>query len=61
MDKRAELALKGGDEALTREALKQKRRVMKDAENAEQGAQRSAEPGARDEEELERMGRSSRK
>src|SRR5271155_3950528 len=34
-DKRAELALKSGDEALAREALKQKRRVTGELEGAE--------------------------
>src|SRR5579863_49020 len=34
-DKRAELALKSGDEALAREALKQKKRVGAEAEGAE--------------------------
>src|SRR5262245_8108682 len=34
-DKRAELALKSGDEALAREALKQKKRVTAEADAAE--------------------------
>src|SRR6516165_840767 len=34
-DKRAELALKSGDEALAREALKQKKRVLTEADAAD--------------------------
>jgi phage shock protein A len=54
-DKRAELALKGGDEALTREALKQKRRVMKDAENADKARSEARNQALEMKEELERM------
>jgi phage shock protein A len=54
-DKRAELALKGGDEALAREALKQKRRSVSAAEAAEKarGEQRNVALGMK--EDLERM------
>ena len=54
-DKRAELALKGNDEALAREALKQKRRLLAEAESAEKARaeQRNAALSMR--EELERM------
>ena len=54
-DKRAELALKGGDEALTREALKQKRRVMKEAENAEKARSEARNQALEMKEELARM------
>jgi phage shock protein A len=54
-DKRAELALKSGDEALAREALKQKKRVSAEADQVEQarGEQRNA--ALKMKEELERM------
>lgn len=54
-DKRAELALKGGDEDLTREALKQKRRVMKEAENAEKARAEARNQALEMKEELDRM------
>ena len=54
-DKRAELALKGGDEDLTREALKQKRRVMKEAENADKARSEARNQALEMKEELERM------
>lgn len=54
-DKRAELALKGGDEDLTREALKQKRRVMKEAENAEKARGEARNQALEMKEELDRM------
>jgi phage shock protein A len=54
-DSRAELALKSGDEALAREALKQKRRISGELETAERvrGEQRDA--ALRMKSELERM------
>jgi phage shock protein A len=54
-DKRAELALKSGDEALAREALKQKKRVTAEAAHAEEArlAQRDAALNMKSE--LERM------
>jgi|SRR5579859_1798112 len=54
-DRRAELALKGGDEALAREALKQKRRSALEAEAAEKARaeQRNVALGMR--EDLDRM------
>ena len=54
-DKRAELALKSGDEALAREALKQKKRAKGEAEAADKarGAQRDVALNMK--EELERM------
>jgi len=54
-DKRAELALKSGDEALAREALKQKKRVTSEMEHTEQArtAQRNAALNMKGE--LERM------
>jgi phage shock protein A len=54
-DKRAELALKGGDEDLTREALKQKRRVMKESENAEKARSEARNQALEMKEELARM------
>ncbi len=56
-DKRAELALKGGDEALAREALKQKRRVASEAEAAEKSRQEARNQALEMKEELERMER----
>jgi phage shock protein A len=54
-DKRAELALKSGDEALAREALKQKRRIVAEADAADKARtdQRNAALSMKDE--LERM------
>jgi phage shock protein A len=54
-DKRAELAMKSGDEALAREALKQKKRVTLEIEHTEQAraAQRNAALNMKGE--LERM------
>src|SRR5579884_1402283 len=54
-DQRAELALRSGDEALAREALKQKKRVAAELESAERvrGEQRDAALRMKDE--LERM------
>jgi phage shock protein A len=54
-DKRAELALKSGDEALAREALKQKKRVQADAESAEKARGMQRDVALRMKEELERM------
>ncbi len=54
-DKRAELALKGGDEALAREALKQKRRVASDQEAAEKARTEARNTALTMKEELERM------
>ena len=48
-DKRAELALKTGDEALAREALKQKKRVSGGARRRREGARRAARHRAQDE------------
>ncbi len=56
-DKRAELALKGGDEALAREALKQKRRVASEAEAAEKSRLDARAQALEMKEELERMER----
>jgi len=56
-DKRAELALKSGDEALAREALKQKRRVTTEAEAAEKSRQEARNQALEMKEELERMER----
>jgi phage shock protein A len=54
-DKRAELALKSGDEALAREALKQKRRTLGDAEAAEKSRVEARNQALEMKEELERM------
>ena len=54
-DKRAELALKSGDEALAREALKQKRRVTSEAEAAEKSRVDARNQALEMKEELERM------
>jgi phage shock protein A len=54
-DKRAELALKGGDEALAREALKQKRRVVGEADAAEKSRGEARNQALEMKEELERM------
>jgi len=54
-DKRAELAMKGGDEALAREALKQKRRVVGEAEAAEKARTEARTQALDMKEELERM------
>lgn len=54
-DKRAELAMKGGDEALAREALKQKRRVMADKDAAEKARLEARNTALTMKEELERM------
>jgi phage shock protein A len=56
-DKRAELALKSGDEALAREALKQKRRVVSEAEAAEKSRQEARNQALEMKDELERMER----
>jgi phage shock protein A len=54
-DKRAELALKSGDEALAREALKQKRRVSAEFEVANKAATEQRDAALRMKGELERM------
>jgi phage shock protein A len=54
-DKRAELALKSGDEALAREALKQKRRVASEADAAEKARAEQRNAALRMKDELERM------
>jgi phage shock protein A len=54
-DKRAELALKSGDESLAREALKQKKRVTGEAEVAEKARAEQRDAALRMKEELERM------
>ena len=54
-DKRAELALKTGDEALAREALKQKRRVTLEAESVEKARAEQRDVALKMKDELERM------
>jgi phage shock protein A len=54
-DKRAELALKSGDEALAREALKQKKRVTGEAAAAEQARAAQRDAALTMKAELERM------
>jgi phage shock protein A len=54
-DKRAELALKSGDEALAREALKQKKRVQAELANTEKSRGDQRDVALRMKEELERM------
>jgi phage shock protein A len=54
-DKRAELALKGSDEALAREALKQKRRCMSERDAAEKARVEARNQALEMKEELERM------
>jgi phage shock protein A len=54
-DKRAELALKGNDEVLAREALKQKRRVLSEAEATERSRVEARNQALEMKEELERM------
>jgi phage shock protein A len=54
-DKRAELALKTGDEALAREALKQKRRVTQEADSAEKARAEQRDVALKMKDELERM------
>jgi phage shock protein A len=54
-DKRAELALKSGDEPLAREALKQKKRVAGEALAAEKARADQRDVALRMKEELERM------
>ena len=54
-DKRAELALKSGDEALAREALKQKKRVQAELAHTEKARGDQRDVALRMKEELERM------
>jgi phage shock protein A len=54
-DKRAELALKSGDEALAREALKQKKRVTAELETAENARIEQRNAALNMKQELERM------
>ena len=54
-DKRAELALKSGDEALAREALKQKKRVFADVESVEKARSEQRDQALKMKDELERM------
>jgi len=54
-DKRAELALKSGDEALAREALKQKKRVTTEAEHAENARVEQRNAALNMKKEFERM------
>ncbi|NOU30812.1 MAG: PspA/IM30 family protein [Polyangiaceae bacterium] len=54
-DKRAELALKSGDEALAREALKQKKRVREELELAEKARVEQRDTAVTMKKELERM------
>lgn len=54
-EKRAELALKSDDEALAREALKQKKRTEQELENAERSRVEQRDTALKMKEELERM------
>lgn len=54
-EKRAELALKSGDEALAREALKQKKRATEGRDAAERARSEQRDAALRMKEELERM------
>ncbi len=54
-DKRAELALKSGDEALAREALKQKKRVTVEAASAEKACTEQHHIALKMKDELDRM------
>jgi phage shock protein A len=54
-DKRAELALKSGDEALAREALKQKKRVLNEFEVADKACAQQHDAAVNMKGELERM------
>ena len=54
-DRRAELALKGGDEALAREALKQKKRAQSEAALVEKARSDQRDQALKMKEELERM------
>jgi len=54
-DKRAELALKAGDEALAREALKQKKRVTEELGLSEKARTEQRDTALRMKDELERM------
>jgi phage shock protein A len=54
-DKRAELAMKSGDEPLAREALKQKKRVSGERDVAERACTEQRDAAARMKDELERM------
>jgi phage shock protein A len=54
-DKRAELALKSGDEALAREALKQKKRISGELDTAERACAEQGEVAVRMKEDLARM------
>jgi phage shock protein A len=54
-DKRAELALRSGDETLAREALKQKKRVTAEAEMADKARGEQRDVAVRMKDELDRM------
>ena len=54
-DKRAELALRSGDEALAREALKQKRRVASELDSVDRARGEQRDAAGRMKDELERM------
>jgi phage shock protein A len=54
-DKRAELALKSGDEPLAREALKQKKRVTAEADTVDKARAQQRDVALRMKDELERM------
>lgn len=54
-EKRAELALKSGDEALAREALKQKKRVTSEAEAVDKSRAEQRDQALKMKDELERM------
>jgi len=54
-DKRAELALKSGDETLAREALKQKKRVTAEAEMADRARGEQRDVAVKMKDELDRM------
>jgi phage shock protein A len=54
-DKRAELALRSGDETLAREALKQKKRITAEAEMADKARAEQRDVAVRMKDELDRM------
>jgi phage shock protein A len=54
-DKRAELALKSSDEALAREALKQKKRIAAELDNADRARVEQRDTALKMKDELERM------
>src|SRR5579862_9519237 len=54
-DRRAELALKGGDEPLAREALKQKRRIAAELDQADKARLEPGDTASKMKADLERM------